>query len=210
MAVNACATAARLGPASQEEPWPAYLGSPARISPRVDSVAADPQPVWRVVVGRGVIGAPALGEDVVAVSQAEAQVALLERATGDVIWRRRLGATASSGPLLVDDRLFVATQTSAGTVYALRLSDGRELWSESIGDAGAPPAYAAGAVYASTTSGWVVALDADRATCAGGSGCRVRCGAPRSRSPAASWSSRRAIRCTCSTGRTARSGCGAA
>jgi len=79
LAVNACASAARIGPASQDQLWRAYLGSARRATAVAESVLGDPQPVWRTDVGRGVVGAPALTEDVVALSQVDRQVALLDR-----------------------------------------------------------------------------------------------------------------------------------
>lgn len=159
MGVNACATV-RTGPATQEHAWTAYLGSAARVSDRLDSLSLDPQPVWRTGVGRGIVGAPALAEDVVALSQVDQQVVLLERATGDVLWRRRIGGPPSGGPLISDDRLLVATQRRQGNVMALRLLDGRTLWSTRVGDVVTTPALEGGTVYAGTSEGWVAALDA--------------------------------------------------
>ncbi|OGU00705.1 MAG: hypothetical protein A2085_10365 [Gemmatimonadetes bacterium GWC2_71_10] len=157
--VNAC-TSMRTGPATQEHVWPAYLGSSARVSERLDTSTADPQPVWRAGVGRGIVGAPALAEDVVALAQVDQQVVLLDRATGDVLWRRRIGGHAAGGPLLADDRLLAASQGRGGTVVALRLVDGRRLWSTHVGDVVSPLALDGGVVYAGTSEGWVVALDA--------------------------------------------------
>jgi outer membrane protein assembly factor BamB len=157
--VNAC-TSVRAGPATQERVWPAYLGSSARVSDRLDTSTADPQPVWRAGVGRGIVGAPALAEDIVALAQVDQQVVLLDRATGDVLWRRRIGGHAAAGPLIADDRLLAASQGRGGAVVALRLLDGRRLWSTHVGDVVAPLALDGGTVYAGTSEGWVVALDA--------------------------------------------------
>ena len=158
LAVNACAPG-RLGPASQERVWPAYLGSAARTSTVQGTLAADPQPVWRTVLARGLVGAPALAEDVVAVSQVDGQVALLARETGDILWRHRLGAPPGAGPLLSDDRVFVPTQTEAGSVVALRLNDGNQVWSTRVGDVVAPLTLRGDALYAATSTGWIIRLD---------------------------------------------------
>lgn len=69
------------------------------------------------------------------------------------------GALAA-GPLLADDRLFVATQGREGAVTALRLADGKALWRRQVGDMVASPALDDGTVYAATSEGWVAALDA--------------------------------------------------
>lgn len=152
---------ARDGPASQERAWPAYLGSSRRAALHADAPGANPQPVWRTRLGRGINGAPALGEDVIAVSQTDKQVALLDRATGDVIWRRRLDLGLGAGPLLADDRLFVAEQSASDArIYALRLTNGRTLWSRQAGDVQAPLASDGQALYAATTGGTVTRLRA--------------------------------------------------
>jgi outer membrane protein assembly factor BamB len=123
-------------------------------------VNANPQPVWRTDLGRGIVGGPALAEDVLAVSQVDRQVALLDRTTGDVIWRRRLPANLGTGPLLDDDRVFVATQSGAGRVYALRLTNGRPFWSAGAGDVVAPLALDQGVVFSASVEGWVNAFRA--------------------------------------------------
>jgi len=156
--VNACAPVTRTGPAIQERGWRTYLGTDARAGMSRETLAADPQPVWRTDVGRGIAGGPALAEDVVAVGLVDRQVALLDRSTGDVLWRRRLGQHVGAGPLLTDDRLLVATQDDGGRVYALRLTDGRPLWTRPSGDVAAPLAVAGGVVYAGALDGTVSAL----------------------------------------------------
>lgn len=158
MSVNACASVQRTGPATQEHSWRTYLGSPRRSPDDGDSVAADPQPVWRAAVGRGIAGAPALTEELVAVAQVDRQVAILDRATGEVIWRRRLANPPGGGPLVDGDRVFVATQEASGRVYALRLRDGKGVWSEAVGDAAAPLALDDTLVLAATTAGVVAAF----------------------------------------------------
>lgn len=158
-AVNACASGARLAPAVQERGWRSYLGNAAREGESADAPGGDPQPVWRVDIGRGVRGAPALAEDVIAISQVDRHVVLLDRATGEVLWRSRLPATLGAGPLLADDRVFVATQEDGGGVYALRLSTGRRIWSLDVGNVVAPLALEERALYAATDRGVVVRLD---------------------------------------------------
>ena len=157
--VNACASGAREGPALQERAWPVYLGTPQRVS-GAESLAADPQPVWRISVARGITGAPALAEDVVAVSLVDRRVALLDRATGQEIWTRRLGLPIGAGPLIADDRLFVAEQTEGGKVYALRLSNGGTVWDTRVGDTFASLALADQALFVATREGEIGRLSA--------------------------------------------------
>ena len=166
VAVNACASVQRLAPATQDRAWRSYLGSDSRAPAVWDSLNLDPQPVWRSDVARGIVGAPALTEDLVAVSQVDRQVAVLDRATGDVIWRHRLSNAPGSGPLVDGDRVIVATQEERGEVRALQLGTGASLWSATVGDVAAPLALDDSTVYAGSTEGFVVALHS-------GSGARV-------------------------------------
>jgi outer membrane protein assembly factor BamB len=148
----------RFAPTVQERSWRAYLGGPTHAPPDGDSLADDPQPVWRVDVGRGIAGTPALTEELVIVAQVDRQVAVLERATGTVIWRRRLPTPPGTGPLVDGDRIFVATQEAAGRVHALRLRTGRGAWSAPIGDVVAPLLLDDSTVVAAATTGTVAAF----------------------------------------------------
>src|SRR2546427_133478 len=103
-------------------------------------------------------GSPALGETVVAVGVAERVVALLDRATGQVLWRTRLRGAIHAGPLLEEERLYVATEAPEGRVYALRLRDGRTLWSTKMESVVAPLALERDAIYAATERGTVLRL----------------------------------------------------
>jgi outer membrane protein assembly factor BamB len=172
LAVNACATVYRAGPASQDRVWRAYLGSDRRATATPESVAAEPQPLWRADVGRGVAGAPALTEDLVALSQVDRQVALLDRRTGEIIWRSRVSANLGSGPLVDYDRLYVATGTGDGQVIALSLDRGKSLWKTSLGDVAAPLTQHDTLLVAGTVAGWVTALS----TATGERGWRVLLG----------------------------------
>jgi outer membrane protein assembly factor BamB len=163
LAVNAalaCGPLNRLGPARQESGWTAYLGSARHDASAAESLNPDPRPQWTTDVGRAVRGSPALGESVVAVGVAERQVVLLDRASGEPIWRQRLEGTVLSGPLLAGDRLYVGTEESPeGTVYALELRDGRRRWSRRVGSVAAPLALDGAALYAATEAGLVLRLD---------------------------------------------------
>jgi outer membrane protein assembly factor BamB len=77
-----------------------------------------------------------------------------------VYWRRRLDRAPGAGPLLRDDRVLVAEQGQDGRVRALRLSDGRELWSRTGGDVTAPLAMNRAELYAGSLDGRVTKLSA--------------------------------------------------
>jgi len=168
--VNAIACAAytptpppstKVGPARQEMSWTAYLGNARHDISAAETLNADPRPLWHMTVGHAVRGGPAVGEGVVAVGTVDRQVVLLDRPSGQVLWRSRLHGTVHAGPLLDADRLYVATEASPeGRVYALSLRDGRILWSTRTGGIEATLALAGDTLYASTEEGALLRLGA--------------------------------------------------
>ena len=161
-AIAACAAAMKTGPARQESAWLAYLGSQRHDAAARETLNPDPRPVWHVSMGRGVRGSPALGETVIAAGTADRNVVLLDRASGDVLWRSRVGGAVRAGPLLDEDRLYVATESPDGRVYAIRLRDGRPLWRVRAGSVVAPLAFDSGGIYAGTEDGAVIRVDPER------------------------------------------------
>jgi len=162
-AVNAtaCVPVVRVGPDRDETGWSVYLGSPRHDASAAESLAVDPQPMWRTDVGRAVRGSPAIGTSVIAVGTSDRAVVLLDRATGRPIWRRRVPGTVAGGPLLAAERVYVATQAAPdGRVLALILKSGSPAWSVRTGGVTAPLALTADLLVAATDAGEVVALDA--------------------------------------------------
>ena len=157
---TACTPVVRSGPERQESAWPSYLGNPRHDAGAQETLNPDPRPLWRVGVGRGVRGSPALGETIVAVSTADRYVVLIDRASGDVLWRSRVDGTMRAGPLLDVDRLYLATEAQPeGRVYAMRLRDGKALWKTNVGSVAAPLAFDGEALYAGTERGLVLRLE---------------------------------------------------
>src|SRR3989442_1101791 len=160
---SACAPPMKLGPARQESGWPAYLGSQRHDAAAQETLNPDPRPLWHVDMGRGVRGSPALGETVIAAGTADRNLVLLDRASGQILWRSHLDGTVRAGPLLDEDRLYVATESQPrGRVYAIRLRDGRQLWRARTGSVTAPLAFDGEAIYAATEAGLVLRLEPER------------------------------------------------
>ena len=158
----ACAPAIpRPGPDRQEIPWLTYLGTPQHDVSAIETLNPDPRPVWSSDVGHAIRGSPAIGEAVVAVGASDRFVALLDRETGDVFWRQRVAGTVAGGPLLDHDRLYVATEAAPDSrIYALRLRDGRPLWTTPATGVQAPLAFDGQALYAGSDDGVITKLDA--------------------------------------------------
>ena len=153
----ACVPVVKPGPARQELGWTAYLGSARHDAGAAETLNADPRPLWRAEIGRAVRGSPALGETILAVGTVDRNVVLVDRTSGDILWRQRLDGTIRAGPLLDEDRLYVATEAQPeGRVYAIRLRDGRPLWRIRVGSVVAPLAFDGEALYAGTEGGAVV------------------------------------------------------
>jgi outer membrane protein assembly factor BamB len=164
-AVNAIACAPTIpkpGPERQASVWPAYLGSPRHDASADETLNPDPRAIWQTDAGRAVRGSPAFGESILAVGAADRMVVLLDRATGAVHWRQRLAGSIHAGPLLDEDRLYVATEANPESqVYALRLRDGRTLWHVAATGVQAPLAFDGQAVYAAGEDGVVLRIDAE-------------------------------------------------
>ena len=161
--IIACATAMKLGPERQESGWPAYLGNQRHNAAAHETLNPDPRPLWHVELGRGARGSPALGEAVMAVGTADRNLVLLDRASGEIIWRAHLDGTVRAGPLLDEDRLYVATESQPqGRVSAVRLRDGHKLWQTRAGSVTAPLAFDGDAIYAGTEEGLVLRMEPER------------------------------------------------
>src|SRR5256885_9958117 len=150
---------AKRAPPRQETSWPTYLGTPRHDACAAESLNADPRPLWHTDVGRAVRGSPAMGETVLVVGVADRVVALVDRATGQSLWRSRVAGTIHGGPLLDGDRVYVATEaTPDARVYALRLRDGRTIWSTKTESIVAPLALDGDTLYAATEAGTALPL----------------------------------------------------
>ena len=161
-AVNAmaCVPVTRFGPDRVEPGWRAYLGSPRHDASAGESLAVEPRTRWRQDAGRAVPGTPAVAAGVIAVGTSDRSVVLLDRATGQLLWRRGVPGPVAGGPLLDGELLYVATQAVPdGRLLALQLRTGKTAWRVNTGGITAPLALSAGLVIAATDGGAVVAVD---------------------------------------------------
>jgi len=156
----ACVPVVKPGPARQELGWTAYLGSARHDAAAGETLNPDPRPLWRASIGRAVRGSPALGETILAVGTADRNVVLVDRTSGEILWRQRVDGTIRAGPLLDEDRLYLATEAQPeGRVYAIRLRDGKTIWRTRVGSVVAPLGFDGEALYAGTEGGAVVRVN---------------------------------------------------
>ena len=91
--------------------------------------------VWRQSLGVPLRAAPTVAEDRVLVLTADNQLYALEDTTGRAAWRHARcfeGAGLLGGPSPAVDRGLVVVPYSSAEVYAIRLDNGRPLWSDTV------------------------------------------------------------------------------
>jgi outer membrane protein assembly factor BamB len=90
---------------------------------------------WRQPLAVPLRAAPTVAEERVLVLTADNQLYALERATGRPVWRHAgffEGAGLLGGPSPAVDRGLVVVPYSSAEVFALRLDNGRPLWSDTV------------------------------------------------------------------------------
>ena len=94
------------------------------------------------------------------------RIVALNKATGRVKWRRRLGYLSASTPAVAGDRVFASVLeqhkgTRRGRIVALRLKTGKVIWSHALGSrTESSPLVDHGKVYVGTEGGQLLALNA--------------------------------------------------
>lgn len=102
----------------------------------------------------------AIAGDILVVGGYSGLVQALNRHSGEVLWTFRSRDFVQGAPLIVDDRVFIATDHS---VHALDLETGRLVWEVATGNENAfmgPAAYENGVIY-TTGGGLLLALDSE-------------------------------------------------
>ncbi|MDQ3698190.1 MAG: PQQ-like beta-propeller repeat protein [Gemmatimonadota bacterium] len=127
-----------------------YLGTATRAPSSDDSVTSNPRIAWRASLGRGTVGAAAIGERVSAVATVDRFVYAFDTRTGQPFWRYRGEGPFGAGPAMSGGRIVAASEGHDGTLAAIDVFTGKRLWRRSIGDVAAPLAIADGAVYGAT------------------------------------------------------------
>jgi len=152
------------GPASAQEadPWP-MAGRDAAHSGTAEGPAPPYREVWTEAVALGgPVAGPAVARNALVVVAARGVVAL-DPATGDLLWEMERTEGPAGSPAIAGELVVHASGSGSSTsVVARGLEDGNEAWRAFV-DADVPGGLvvADGLVYAATTAGEVVALEAD-------------------------------------------------
>ena len=143
-----------------------YQGGAARAGTAGETVDTAPREQWRVRLGRGTLGLPAIGERMGAVATVDRFVYAFDLRNGRTYWRHRADAPyGPAGVLAGGGRLFAATEGNNGRVVAIDLRSGRRRWSARVGDVASPMVLSGEVLYGVTTTGFAFALrasDGDR------------------------------------------------
>ncbi len=140
----------------------AYGGAPLDVSPLPEAVSSEPRVAWRAFAGRGTVGAPAIGDRVIAIATIDRWVYALDSRTGQTFWRHRGEAPFGTGPLMADGRIYAATEGRAGALVALDLYNGKRRWRTGVGDVAAPMVLRDSVIYGAThTDGRAFAVNAN-------------------------------------------------
>jgi outer membrane protein assembly factor BamB len=139
--------------------WHTYLQVLSRAPSASERLPDSLVRTWTAEVGRAATGAIALGDSVIAVQSSNRVLSLLHRASGEFIWRARIGGPGAGGPVFDGRLVFTASADQRGHVYAYDLYGGRRRWAGRVGPVAGTPALAPRYVIATTAGGWLYALD---------------------------------------------------
>ena len=90
--------------------------------------------VWSAAGQDWIWGAPVLVDGVVYFVDVQGNVYAIDGETGEEIWSQNLGLQVDTGPVVVNDKIYIASQGSPGTeqgmLTALDIVDGHQLWQQ--------------------------------------------------------------------------------
>ncbi len=111
--------------------------------------------MWRTFTGGAVTSSPAIGTGVVYVGSASGRVFALDALSGRIVWTSVLGFSITSSPTLTRSALYV---NSGGSLYALNITDGLQLWHMTGNFTGTVTVYRS-SLFASTATGELIAIN---------------------------------------------------
>jgi outer membrane protein assembly factor BamB len=118
-----------------------------------------PTPVWTAHAGRKFTGPLDMVDNTIYGGSVDRKVYAVDIRNGDVRWSTRLSGMVAGGVLLAGDTVYAATSRPEGRIYALRRSNGKQIWRTSTNPIGAPLALVNGVLVAQTQRGDVLGLD---------------------------------------------------
>jgi hypothetical protein len=154
-----CAVTFRDVPRAGVNEVPEYLGSPTRTPHELERLDSVPELAWASPTGRGVTGAPAVGERVTVITSVDRWVYALDTRSGALFWRYRAQDAVGVGAVMGGDAVYVATEAGDGFVTSIDLHTGKRRWQVRAGLISAPLVLRDTTLYAVTNAGLLLALD---------------------------------------------------
>jgi hypothetical protein len=157
--LSACAVTFRDVPRVGVNESPEYLGSATRTPPELERLDSVPEIAWAAPTGRGVTGAPAVGERVTIIASVDRWVYALDTRSGELFWRYRGQDAYGVGAVMGGGAVYVATETGDGAVTSIDIQTGKRRWQVRSGLVAAPLVLRDSTLYLVTTTGVLNALD---------------------------------------------------
>jgi len=136
-----------------------YLGTPTRTPLQLERLDSVPELAWTAPTGRGVTGAPAVGERVTVIASVDRWVYALDTRSGQLFWRYRGPDAFGVGAVMGGGAVYVATEAGDGFVTSIDLHTGKRRWQVRAGLVAAPLVLRDTTLYTVTTAGLLLALD---------------------------------------------------
>jgi outer membrane protein assembly factor BamB len=118
-----------------------------------------PTLVWNTKAGRRFTGPLEMEDNTLYGGSIDRKVYAVDLISGDVRWSSRLPGMIVGGVLLSGDTVYAASSRPEGKIYALRRSDGKQIWRATTSPIGAPLALVGGVLVAQTQRGEVLGVD---------------------------------------------------
>ena len=142
--------------------WTQTLRDATRAPFAAEHAPEAPVEQWRATHERGVLSAPVLHGDLLILPASSRVLLTVSADDGERYWRRRFNGPVVGTALRQGDRIFVATASRDGRVYALDAARGRRLWDARLrSPATADPVLAGDRVIVSSVRGELSALHAE-------------------------------------------------
>jgi hypothetical protein len=157
--LTACAVTFRDVPRAGVNEVHEYLGTPTRTPPELERLDSVPEAIWSSATGRGVTGAPAVGERVTIVTSVDRWVYALDTRSGQLFWRYRGQDAYGVGAVMGGGSVYVATETGDGIVTSINIFTGKRRWQVRAGVVSAPLVLRDTTLYVVNNAGLLLALD---------------------------------------------------
>ncbi len=155
----ACAVTFRDVPRAGVNESREYLGTPTRTPAELERLDSIPELAWSAPVGRGVTGAPAVGERVTVIGSVDRWIYAIDTRSGELFWRFRGAAAYGVGPVMGGGVVYVATETGDGVITAIDLYTGKRRWQAQTGTVASPMVLRDSLLHAVTHTGVLLAID---------------------------------------------------